>query len=694
MLSSSRVAPSGLVLAALCLPALLEAGSIPCPGTAAEKAGAFAGMDCAVAPGVDFFAYANGGWTRSTAIPPDRSSWGVGQVVTDRTDERVARLIQELAKAGAAPGSEERKIADFYAAFLDEAAIEARGTGPLRPTLEAIAAISDRAALSRALGATVRADVDVFNATDLYTPNVLGLWVAQDLDVPSRYVPFFLQGGLSMPDRDYYLDPSPRMAAIRERFASHVAAVLRLLGVPSSEVEARSARVVELERKIAAVHGSRADAEDLRKGNNHWTKGDFPVRAPGLAWGDFLSAAGLGTQPDFVVWQPAAVAGISSLAASEPIEAWKDYLALHAAEARASVLPKAFADEHFAFYGKVLTGIPEQRARWKRAVDATNEALGEAVGRQYVKLWFPPAAKARAEGMVKEIVAAFGRRIDRLSWMAPETKALAKAKLAVLKVGVGYPDRWADISGLRVEREDPFGNEERAGLFALKRSVGKLGRPVDRGEWVMTPQTVNAVNLPAMNAMNFPAAILQPPYFDPDRPLSMDFGAIGSVIGHEVSHSFDDQGALFDAEGRLRNWWTKADFEHFEAAAGRLVAQYDAYRPFPDAKVNGRQTLSENIADVAGIAVALDAWRLSIKGAAAPPFEGLTGEQQFFVSFAQSWRGKMREPALRQRLLTDGHAPGPYRVLTVRNVDAWYDAFGVEAGQALYLAPGDRVRIW
>ncbi|MDP9250997.1 MAG: M13 family metallopeptidase, partial [Chloroflexota bacterium] len=336
----------------------------------------------------------------------------------------------------------------------------------------------------------------------------------------------------------------------------------------------------------------------------------------------------------------------------------------------------------------------KQRDRWKRAVAATNDALGFAVGRLYAARYFSPAEKARAEAMVANLIAAFRDRIDHLDWMAPATKREAKAKLAVLKVGVGYPDTWPDYTGLEIVRGDAYGNAERARLFQYRRALDRLGRPVDRSEWVMTPQLVNAVNLPAMNALNFPAAVLQPPYFDPKRPLVMDYGAIGAIIGHEVSHSFDNQGALFDARGRLHNWWTPGDFKHFEASTAQLVAQYDQYRPFPDLAVKGRQTLGENIADVVGLAAAYDAYRRSLGGKPAPPVQGFTGDQQFFISFAQSWRGKSREPALRNQILSDGHAPREYRASTVRNLDTWYRAFDVKPGQVLYLAPGDRVRVW
>ncbi len=608
------------------------------------------------------------------------------------TSKRTAELIQQAGIGNPPAGSEALKISDYYASFMDEAGIEARGLRPLQPTLDRIAAVTDRKALARALAATLRADVDALNATNFYTDNVFGLWVAQDLDDPSRYTAFLLQGGLDMPDRAYYVDPSPRMAEIRTRCQAHIASVLSLAQI--ADAPARAGRIFDLERRIAEAHASREDSADVKKANNHWTRQDFLTRAPGLDWQEFFAAAGLGGQGELVVWQPGAVTGISALVASQPIDAWKDYLRFHAIEHWAAVLPNAFGLERFAFHGTVLAGTPQRRDRWKRAVDATGLALGEAVGRIYVQKYFPPAAKARVETMVANLLTAFGQRIDTLDWMAAATKTKAKAKLAVLKVGVGYPDRWRDYAGLEVVRGDAFGNAQRAELDEYHRSLRKLGQSVDRSEWVMTPQTVNAVNLPVMNAMNFPAAILQPPFFDPERPLAMDYGAIGATIGHEISHSFDDQGAQFDAAGRLQNWWTKEDLAHFEAAAARLVEQYGAYRPFPDLAVNGRLTLSENIADVAGLSAAYDAYRLSLGGQPAPVVDGLSGDQQFFLSFAQSWRDKTREPALRQQLLGDGHAPDEYRADTVRNLDAWYDAFDVKAAHRLYLAPAERVRVW
>jgi len=650
------------------------------------------GMDRSVKPGDDFFEYANGTWIKNTEIPADRSNFGTSSILLDLTDKRVADLIQETTKGKAPAGSEARKIGDYYASFMDSTAIDAAGLKPLQPTMDSIVAIRDRKGLAHFLGSTLRADVDALNATNFYTENLLGLWVAQDLEDPTHYSPFLLQGGLGMPDRSYYVDTSAAMATIRDKYKQHVAAMLNLAKVPDAETKA--AGIVQLETEIANAHWSREKSGDVSKGNNPWARSDFVSKAPGLDWETYFAAAGLDKPTRFVVWQPSAITGISALVASEPIDTWKDYLTFHAIQSHAVVLPVSFGKQAFAFFGPVLSGAQKQRDRWRRAVAATNDGLGFAVGRLYAARYFPPAEKKRVQAMVTNLIAAFRERIDRLDWMAPATKKEAKAKLAVLKVSVGYPDQWPDYSGLRIVKGDAFGNFERAHLLQYRRSLAKLSKPVDRAEWVMTPQLVNAVNLPAMNALNFPAAILQPPYFDPKRPTVMDYGAIGAIIGHEVSHSFDNQGALFDSKGRLHNWWTPEDFKHFEASSKQLVAQYNGYKPFPDLAVNGQQTLGENIADVAGLAASYDAYRKSLGGKEAPTAQGLKGDQQFFVSFAQAWRRKARDPALRNQILTDGHAPAQYRASTVRNIDAWYEAFDVKPGEKLYLGPADRVRVW
>jgi predicted metalloendopeptidase len=684
-----RILPS----LALCLavPALLaappkEGGKVQAPGLD------LAGMDRAATPGDDFFGYANGGWLKRTEIPADRGSYGVGHQVADLTDKRTAALIQAAAASKAPAGSELRKIADCYTSYMDEGAIEAKGLSPLKPILASIEGIGDRQALARYLGTTLRADVDVLNATNYYTDNLFGLWVAQDMDEPTQYAPFLLQGGLGLPERSYYLDSAEGMAKVRTQYLTHVTAMLKLLGLP--DPDKRAAGVVDLETRMAKAHASREESGDVAKGNNHWTRADFATKAPGLDWEAFFGSAGLSKPGVFVVWQPGAFKGLSALTAEVPLATWKDYLAFHALQHRSRVLPKAVMDQSFSFYGKVLSGAAKRRERWKYAVDQTNGALGEAVGKAYVTKYFPASEKARAERMVANLVAAFRARIEHLDWMSPETKAKALAKLNTLKVGVGYPDRWRDYSDLKIVAGDAFGNAERAERFEYERNLKKLGRPIDRTEWVMTPQTVNAVNLPVMNALNFPAAILQPPFFDPKRPMVMDYGAIGAVIGHEISHSFDDSGSLFDASGKLSNWWTPEDLKHFEASSAQLVKQYDAYEPFPGLHLNGKQTLGENIADVAGLAASYDAYRLSLGGKAAPMVQGFTGDQQFFLSYAQSWREKAREPLRRQQVLTDGHAPAAYRPATARNLDAWYSAFNVKPGQALYLEPKDRVKVW
>jgi putative endopeptidase len=651
-----------------------------------------ANLDLSVKPGDDFFEFANGSWVKQAEIPADRSRWGVIGELREFNQQRTAELIQGLSAKDAGADPERRKIADYYSSYMDEQAIEKRGYTPVHPALDRIRAIRDRKQLAHWLGATVRADVDVLNATNVETDNILGLWVAQDLDNPRRYLPFLLQGGLSMPDRDYYISNSDSMREIRRQFLEHIETVFKLAAYP--DAHAAAARVYALEMRIAGVHATREETVDVAKGNNHWQRADFDTRAPGMDWQQFFAAAGLGKQAEFVVWHPGAVTGIAALTGTAALDDWRNYLSFHALEHLSRVLPKAAVAESFHFYGTVLQGTPELSVRWKRAVASTNLALGDAVGKLYVQRYFPPEAKAQITALVDALLKAFSQRIDHLEWMSPETRAQAQAKLAALKVGVGYPDHWIDYSNLRVVRGDAYGNADRAEHFQLARNLAKLGKPVDRSEWVMTPQTVNAVNLPAMNALNFPAGILQPPLFDPHRAPVLNFGNTGATIGHEISHSFDDQGALFDAEGRFRNWWTEADMKRFRAAGDRLAAQYDTYKPFTDLAVNGRLTLSENIADVAGLSAAYDAYRLSLNGAEAPLDHGYTGDQQFFLSYAANWRAKDREPALRQQIITDGHAPDEYRADTVRNIDAWYRAFDVKPGQKLYLAPADRVPVW
>jgi predicted metalloendopeptidase len=649
-------------------------------------------MDPSVAPGDDFFRYANGTWLKGSEIPADRSSWGAGAMLTESASKEVRALIEGAAAGNPAAGSDARKIGDFFASYMDEAVIEAKGVKPLQGELAHIKAIPHRQGLAAYLGSRLRADVDPLNNTNFYTDNLFGLWIAQGLEDPEHHVPYLLQGGLGMPDREYYLADDQRMADDRAKYRAHIAAVFKLAGI--AEADAKAARILDLEIKIAKAHATREDSSDVLKANNRWKREEFASKAPGMDWAAYFAAAGLGDQPLFIVWQPSAVVGAAALVGSETLQTWKDYLAFHAIDHFAGVLPKAFAEERFDFYGKTLSGTPKLQDRWKRAINATGFAMGEAIGRLYAEKYFPPESKAKVQAMVTDLIAAFDKRIDRLAWMASATKAEAKAKLKTLYVGVGYPETWIDYSTLEIMRGDAFGNAWRAEVFQYQRSLAKLGRPVDAMEWSMTSQTVNAVNMPLQNALNFPAAILQPPYFDPAGEAAANYGAIGAVIGHEISHSFDDLGSQFDAKGRMRNWWMPQDFDHFKASSAALVAQYDAYQPFPDLHVNGKLTLSENIADVAGLAAAYDAYRLSLGGSPAPAHDAMTGDQQFFVAFAQTWRGKRREPLARQLIVTDGHAPYEYRAATVRNLDSWYPAFTVKPGQKLYLAPDARVRMW
>ncbi|KFN42569.1 hypothetical protein N789_13090 [Arenimonas oryziterrae DSM 21050 = YC6267] len=667
----------------------------PAPVAAAKPTlGSFgfdsAGMDRTAAPGDDFFTYANGNWFKTTEIPADRSSYNSFTVLTEKALTRTRAIIEEAAANATATG-ETKKIGDYYTAYMDEAGIEAKGIAPIQPELAAIAAIKDKAGLAQAIGGSLRADVDLLNSTNYYTNRLFGLWVSQDLNQPTQYAPYLVQGGLGLPDRDFYLEGG-RFEGLRKKYRDHIATVLALANI--ADPTAKADRILALETAIARVHATQLDTNDVKKGANTWSRADFAAKAPGLDWDAFFASANLSAQPQFIVWQPGAVSGIAKLTAAQPLDTWKDYLTFHALDRSAGVLPKAFADEAFSFYGQTLNGTPQQQDRWKRAVNAVDGALGEAVGKIYVERHFNAATKARADAMVQDILTAFGKRIDRVEWMTPETKAHAKAKLAGLQVGMGYPSTWRDYSALDIRAGDALGNAQRASLFEYQRNIAKLGKPVDRGEWYLLPQEVNALNIPLENRLIFPAAILEAPFFDGAADDAVNYGAIGAVIGHEITHSFDSSGALFDESGRLANWWTPEDLKKFEAAGAALAAQYDGYRPFPDLAVNGKLTLGENIADVAGLATAYDAYRLRQEGKPAQTLDGFTPDQRFFLGFAQAWRTKAREPALRNSILTGVHAPGQYRAETVRNQDAWYAAFDVKPEQQRYLAPEKRVKVW
>jgi putative endopeptidase len=648
-----------------------------------------AAMDRSVDPGDDFFMYANGTWYNTTQIPPDRSSLGIFQGIAAEVAKRNESLITAAATANT---SEAKMVADYFAAFMDEPTIESRGLDPIKSELAEIAAIRNGPHLSRILGSQLRADVDALNATNFYTDRLFGLWVSADFNNPKKNVPYILQGGLGLPDRDFYLGTDDTNTAIQGKYRTHIANMLKLANIP--DAEAKAGRIYELEKKIAQVHATREESSDVPKANNPWKTNDFAKQAPGLDWNAYFKAAGIADQPMTMVWHPGAIKGISALAASEPIDVWKDYLTFRSIARSAPLLPKAFADESFNFNRKELSGARQQSARKLRAINATSAALGDVVGKMYTEKYFPPKAKAAIKDLVENIRKAFRARVDQIDWMTPETRAKAKAKVDTLYVGVGYPDAWRSYAGLKIAPNDALGNLQRVGEFNYRWALSKLNKPVDPAEWWMTPQTVNALNIPLQNALNFPAAILLPPFFDPDAPPVVNFGSIGSVIGHEISHSFDATGALFDAQGKLANWWTPTDLAHFQDSAKRLAAQYDTYEALPGLNLRGKQVLDENIADLAGLAAAYDGYRAAYGGNEAPTANGLTGDQQFFVAYGQAHRAKMRPELLRHIVMTDGHAPDRWRAYTVRNIDAWYSAFNVEPAKKLYLPPADRVKVW
>jgi len=516
--------------------------------------------------------------------------------------------------------------------------------------------------------------------------------VDQDDKAPDQYIAKAAQSGLGLPDRDYFLKDDPKLAAIRTAYAAYLARLLTLAG--EGDVAARAGRVFDFEKQLATAQWSRIDSRDADKTYNKWSRADFDRNAPGFDWTAFLTAAGVDRQPQFLVAQPSAFADSAKIIAATPLAVLSDYLLIRTIDAYAPYLSKPLVDAQFGFARTTLGGVPENEPRWKRGVSLVSSEIGEAVGRIYVARYFPPAAKLEADRLVRNIIAAMGDRLRALDWMAPSTKQKALIKLAAFRPKIGYPDKWRDYSTLIVKRGDLVGNVQRAEEFEWRRNLAKLGKPVDRGEWFMTPMQINAYANPTMNEIVFPAAILQPPFFDPKADPAVNYGAIGAVIGHELSHHFDDQGRKYDASGRLTEWWTAEDVTRFKARTDKLVAQYDGYEPIPGQHIQGALTLGENIADLAGLTVAHDAWHRALGGKPAPVLGGFTGEQRFYLGYAQIWRSKYREPFLRRLLLSDPHSPQPYRVLETRNLDPWYQAFGVKPGDKLYLAPAARVRIW
>jgi putative endopeptidase len=665
-----------------------EAPPAPAQPALSPEIGTFgfdtAGMNRSVAPGQDWVEFANGTFLRELEIPSDRASWGMFHQLDELSQERTRVIIEEAARAQAPAASNTQRVGDFYSAFMDEAAIEARGAAPLHADLTPFQEARTKSDFARALG----------DSLDGFGPSLFPFYIGQDVKFPDSYIPVMLQGGLGMPDRDYYLSADPKLTEARNKYVTHVANMLVLTGVPAAQARTKARNILELETKFARVHWTRVESRDRDKTYNKWMASDFAAKAPGFDWNAFLGGAGLGAQGEFIVSQPSAFAGMAKAIASTPLQTLKDWATFHTARDAAGVLPAAFTEERFDFNGRILSGTPELEPRWKRGVNAVNANIGEAVGELYVARHFPPATKAAADELVRNIVAAMDTRLANLVWMTPETKVKAREKLASFRAKIGYPDQWIDYSALRIEPGDAYGNFSRAIAFEYRRNLNKLGRTVDRDEWFMTPMTVNAYANPPMNEIVFPAAILQPPFFDPNADDAINYGGIGAVIGHEISHHFDDQGRKYDPQGRLTDWWTPADVEAFEAHATQLAEQFDLYEPLPGTFVQGRLALGENIADLAGLLVSYDAYQLSLGGQPAPILDGFTGDQRFFLGHAQIWRTKYREEALRRQLVTGPHAPGHFRPLIVRNMDAWYEAFDVRPDQPMYLVPADRVRIW
>jgi predicted metalloendopeptidase len=648
-------------------------------------------MDKAVVPGDDFFSYADGTWVKNTEIPADRSRIGGFYIADQEREKNTRALFDEIIKANPTSGTE-GMIANYYKAYANTDAIDRAGLAPAKADLDAVNAVADKRALSAAIGGTLRADTDPLNATNFSTENLFGIFVTQGLATPGEQLPYLMQGGLGLPDAQYYLSGDAKMADTRTKYKAYVQQILQLAGYP--DPAGAAGRIMDLETKIAKAHEPREESEDFAKGAEVWTRQQLEQKAPGIDWTALLNAAQLGGVQKFDAYHEAAIPKLAALVASEPLQNWKDWLAFHTLNQRANVLPKPFRDASFAFNGTFLNGTPQQRPRDMLALNATSNALQDAVGKAYVDKYFPASSKAQIEKMVDNIKAAFARRVQAIGWMAPSTKQEALKKVESIVVGIGYPDTWRDYSGLQITADNAYANQKNVGLWEYKHQIAKIGKPMDRKEWWMPPQLVNAVNLPVQNALNFPAAILVKPFFDPNADAAFNYGAIGATIGHEISHSFDTGGALFDAQGAMRNWWTPADFKNFQAQADMLAKQFDQYEALPGLHVNGKLTLNENIADVAGLGAAYEAYKSSLNGKAAPVIDGFTGDQRFFLAYAQSWMVKSRPETLRRIVLTNGHAPEQFRAQTVRNIDSWYPAFNVKPGQKLYLTPQQRVKIW
>jgi putative endopeptidase len=679
LMVTNRLAP---VLGALAV-ILISSPTAPAVAQGVEQ-----GVDTSVAPGDDFFAFANGAWLRSTAIPDGRERWGVRNEIDELTRRQIALLLDDA--AAAAPGSTARKVADFRAAWLNDSAIEARGLAPLRPALDSIRRVPDKAALTRMVGRSIGADVDPLSWGIYQSARLVGLSVEPGINGERTYPVFLLQGGLGLPDREYYVSDEPRMQALRVRYQAYVGRLLALAGFDRADPRAEA--VVALETLLARGQATHAASANDHNADHRWTRADFAREAPGMDWAAFLDAAGLARQDTIGVWQPGAMTGLAALVASTPLATWQDYLRVHLLDEAADVLPRAFAAAALEMRSAVSGQPPVPRAR--RALDATQLALSDAIGQMYVERHFSAAQKARIQGIVANVSAAFVRHVAAAAWLSPASRAMALAKLRTLYVGIGFPERWDDYADLRVDPTDALGNRRRALERAHQRALARLGQPVDLTQWWIAPQAVGAILVFQQNAYDFSAGLLQAPKYDSTASDAANYGAIGAIIGHDISHYVDVLGADYDTVFAERHWWTAEDMARFEAAAEPLVQQFHGYRPFPDVALNGRLTRTENVADLAGLTAAFEAYRLTLGSGARDSALVRQQDRQFFIAWARSWRVRIRADALRTQAASGDHAPENYRVDTVRNLDAWYEAFDVGPGQQLYLEPAARVRVW
>jgi predicted metalloendopeptidase len=644
------------------------------------------GMDRKVKPGDDFFRYVSGAWFDTAEIPPDRTTTGSFVQLDIQSETRVRGIMTELEGRAANLSPEEKQVRDLYTSYVDTDRLERLGLEPARRDLATIAAVKTHDDVAR-----------VMASPELGTESIFDVRIGVDDKNPDAYALFARQSGLGLPDRDYYRLDEKGIVETREKYRAYIGQILRLGDIPDADAKAEA--IFKLESEIADIHWSRAERRDADKTYNPMRLSELVQYAPDFPWAETLRESGIENsatgERTVIVSEKSAFPGLASLFKRTSVDTWRDYLTFHYLSGHAVLLPKRFDDARFEFYGKVLGGQREQLARDKRGVRFVGGMMGENIGRLYVARYFPADAKAKAQDLVRNLLAVYRQRVQTADWMSPETRRQALEKVGTFSVKIGYPDKWRDYSALRVDPEDLLGNQARGARFEWNRRLVRLDQPVDRSEWGMSPQTVNAYYNSSLNEIVFPAAILQPPFFDPNADPAVNYGGIGAVIGHEISHGFDDQGSKYDAEGVLRDWWTEADRKNFDTRTDALVEQFNGYSPIPGLNVNGRLTLGENIADLAGLTVSQAAYHLSLNGATPPVLDGFTGDQRLFLGYAQVWRFKAREENIRQRVLSDPHSPPEFRINgIVRNVDAWYDAFDVAPGDKLYLAPAARVHLW